>query len=195
MDSIRPEIKQKFLNLYFPPTPDERPEIIHDPDQESTDFTKAVIHITKTRPNLQIIVIGSLYGRVDQALSQLHHLFMFSPSGSQPLNQNLYLITDTSISWVLTANTKHVIECKSSKHRILGKYVGIIPLLGESRISTKGLQWDVDMWETRFGGRVSTSNRVGDGNEEGTVEVWGDRDVFFTVDMMGEGEVEWNVGG
>lgn len=60
-----------------------------------------------------------------------------------------------------------------------GKHVGIIPLAGPSRISTRGLEWDVTDWETEMGGRLSTSNHVLP--ETQVVEVETDKDVLFTI--------------
>jgi thiamine pyrophosphokinase len=57
--------------------------------------------------------------------------------------------------------------------------VGIIPLQEPSRITTKGLEWDVTDWETRMGGRISTSNHVLP--ETKIVEVQTTKDVLFTI--------------
>lgn len=187
MDSMRPVVQTQFMNLENPP------EIVIRDSQESTDFTKAVVHVTEHHPHLPIVVIGSLYGRVDQAMSQLHHLFMFSSSGSLPVKHNIYLITDTSINWVLEPGSHHIIHARSHTHKILNKHVGIIPLLGPSKISTQGLQWDVEAWSTQFGGQVSTSNRVSDTSEDGLIHVEADRDVLFTVDMVEEKEVRFHI--
>lgn len=189
MDSMRLEIQGHFERL------ENAPEIVQRPSQESTDFTKAVVHVTENHPHLPIVVIGSLYGRVDQALSQLHHLFMFTPSGKLPLEHKIYLVTDTSINWVLESGLRHMIRTKSQKHRILNKHIGIVPFLGGSKITTKGLQWDVTNWDTQFGGDVSTSNRVHDESEDGIVHVETDKDVLFTIDMVKERDIMFHIHG
>lgn len=186
---MTPDIRTHFESL------DNPPEIVHEPSQESTDFTKAVVHVTENHSHLPIVVIGSLYGRVDQAMSQLHHLFMFSPSGRLPLKHKIYLITDTSITWVLQVDSHHIIHTKSEKHVILNKDIGIIPLLGSSRITTDGLQWDVMYWETNFGADISTSNRVNDESKDGIVRVQADKDVLFTIDMVKEQDVRFGIAG
>lgn len=171
------------------------PEIVQRPSQYSTDFTKAVVHVTEHHSHLPIVVIGSLYGRVDQAMSQLHHLFMFTSSGSLPLKHKIYLVTDASINWVLEPGLHHVIHAQSHKHRILNKYIGIIPLQGSSKITTRGLEWDVSEWNTQFGGEVSTSNRVSDDTRDGLVHVETDKDVLFTIDMVKEKETRFHLDG
>jgi thiamine pyrophosphokinase len=118
--------------------------IIEDPDQYSTDFTKCLKYLNshateiitsprhqKKRPSnknqesgvsntlssqstLEIVILGGLGGRVDQAFSQIHHLYMMTQTQrqlreSQESNQklgpgaggNLYLISEESITFVL----------------------------------------------------------------------------------------------
>lgn len=185
---MRPAVQTEFMKLQNPP------EIVLKPSQYSTDFTKAVVHVAEHYPNLPIVVVGSLYGRVDQAMSQLHHLFMFSSSGSLPFKHKIYLITETSINWVLEPDFHHTIHAKSQKHNILNKHVGIIPLLGPSKISTQGLQWDVEAWSSQFGGQISTSNRVSDISEDGLIYIETDKDVLFTIDMVEEKEIGFHIG-
>jgi len=62
---------------------------------------------------------------------------------------------------------------------VFGKHVGIVPLQEPSRISTKGLEWDVTDWDTQMGGRISTSNHVLP--ETKVVEVQTTKDVLFTI--------------
>jgi thiamine pyrophosphokinase len=120
--------------------------IIKDPDQYSTDFTKCLKYLNghaaeiitsprhqKKRPSnkpqesfapntlfsqstLEIVILGGLGGRVDQAFSQIHHLYMMTqtqrqlresqePNGKEKLGSgaggNLYLISEESITFVL----------------------------------------------------------------------------------------------
>lgn len=179
-------------------------QIIHVPDQDSTDFTKAVKYIRSStttllsnghkpsNPNTDIVVLGGLGGRVDQGLSVLHHLYMFQTERYSA--GKMYLFSSESITFLLLPG-KHRIHVKpppstlpsskTSKSEIrLGKHIGIIPLLGPAIITTKGLEWDVENWETRFGGQMSTSNWV----REEWVEVWTDRGVLFTVDLDVDGD-------
>jgi thiamine pyrophosphokinase len=56
--------------------------------------------------------------------------------------------------------------------------VGILPVYGRAVVSTRGLEWDVEGWDTEMGGQVSSSNHV----VEEWVEVTTDREVLFTVE-------------
>lgn len=133
-----------------------------DPDQYSTDFTKALKWMRQewdqrkgAQEKLDVIVMGGLGGRVDQGFSQIHHLYMVL---QQPelLRGGLYLLSEQSLSFVLSKgeNELHV------NGKTFTENVGIIPLLGLSHITTSGLEWDVENWPTQFGGQVSTSNHI-----------------------------------
>lgn len=167
-----------------------------DEDQYSTDFTKAVRYLrnwskTKTdrhaairtakgqpiaddMPPKDIVCIGGIGGRVDQGLSQLHHLYMFQ-SDPKYGEGRMFLISQEGMTFVL----------KEGKHRIrvkdpwLGKYIGIIPINGPSKITTEGLEWDVTDWVTAFGGQMSTSNHV----KEEWVSIETNNDVLFTISL------------
>ncbi|KAL3487051.1 thiamine pyrophosphokinase [Aspergillus germanicus] len=144
LDSIRPEIRAHYANLGV--------NIVQDDDQYSTDFTKSLRYLREheerfissyadrlSKPNahhpiitrdpvsgerrrLEILILGGLGGRVDQAFSQIHHLYMMnqqqstsasgtgSGSGSGSNTGHLYLISEESITFILQPgpNTIHV---------------------------------------------------------------------------------------
>ncbi|KAJ6004759.1 thiamine pyrophosphokinase eukaryotic [Penicillium herquei] len=115
--------------------------ILEDPDQYSTDFTKCLKHLnthsseiiasprkqrkdstgSKWAPGsvLEIVILGGLGGRVDQAFSQIHHLYMMTRAqrelretaqdqdqqghkkSSSAAGGNLYLVSEESITFVL----------------------------------------------------------------------------------------------
>lgn len=175
LDSLLPEAHSYWNSRNVP--------VIHDEDQYSTDFMKAVNYIReKQDKGLDIVVLGGLGGRVDQGMSVLHQLYTYQKDPGYP-DGKMYLLSTEAITFVL----------KSGKHRIkatakygqnglgagLGKHVGIIPLKEPSVISTKGLEWDVTNWETEFGGQMSTSNHV----KEEWVTIETTKDVLFTIDL------------
>ncbi|KAI3319455.1 thiamine pyrophosphokinase [Xylariaceae sp. AK1471] len=179
LDSLSDEARQHF----------SRSHIIRDPDQYSTDFTKAVRHARRGFPGRDLVCMGGLGGRVDQGLSQLHHLYMFQTSPKYA-DGRMYLLSGESLSFVLKGGQRHRIRVrepnpaiKDGFRRISGdpfaKYVGIIPVGGSAVISTKGLEWDVQDWPTAFGGQMSTSNHVLPETE--VVDVQTDKDVLFTI--------------
>ena len=66
--------------------------------------------------------------------------------------------------------------------KAFGPACGIIPIGGSNVITTKGLVWDVSEWETKFGGRMSTSNQL----KGETVNVMAKEPVLFTVEIKEE---------
>lgn len=118
---------------------------------------------------------------MDQGLSILHHLY----KGPQIYPQGrIYLVSTSAITFLLTAGT-HQIIVKNPEARVLGTNIGILPVGVPAKITTKGLKWDVEDWETSFGGQVSTSNMV----LEAEVTITTNADVLFTIDLdMGEEE-------
>jgi thiamine pyrophosphokinase len=172
LDSLRPEVRDYFT------TGPCHAEIIHDPDQYSTDFGKAVKYI-RSNPEApkDTVVLGGIGGRLDQGLSQLHHLYLFQNEPGYPQGR-LYLVSEESVTILLKTGT-HRIIVRDYGEEWFGKHVGILPLQGPSRITTKGLEWDVTDWLTEFGGQVSTSNHVLP--ETNVVKVHTTRDVLFTI--------------
>ncbi|KAL6247760.1 thiamine pyrophosphokinase [Rhinocladiella similis] len=137
--------------------------VVKDPDQYSTDFTKclkwirnwATEHEGSSNSRMDVVVFGGLGGRVDQGFSQIHHLYL-AENDKELLNGRIYLLSEQSLSFVLADNINLV-------HLEAGYFeenVGIIPVLGRTLITTKGLEWDVDQWPTEFGGQMSTSNHI-----------------------------------
>lgn len=143
LDSIQPSVRKHYEDLGV--------SIVQDPDQYSTDFTKclkylnshaaeiitsprhqkrnspsprqesAALNTSPSQSILEIVILGGLGGRVDQAFSQIHHLYMMTQihrelRKSQQLDNhdhhdskklepsaggNLYLISEESITFIL----------------------------------------------------------------------------------------------
>jgi thiamine pyrophosphokinase len=161
--------------------------VIEDPDQYSTDFTKCLKYlrahaaeiVSKRKTStpspsarLEILIMGGLGGRVDQAFSQIHHLYMMTREvAGEPAAGDLYLISEESITFILQSG-RHTIRTPRTKrpgvspeqaeeeYYLLEENVGIIPLSGPARITTRGFEWDVENWLTEIGGQISTSNHI-----------------------------------
>lgn len=158
---------------------------------------------------LSVLVLGGLGGRVDQAFSQIHHLYEVSRSESQNQTQTqtqgssdrkIYLISEESITFVLQPgkNIIHVprtnrsqpnqsslpsseMRSRDSKEAdfLLEENVGIIPILGPARITISGFEWDVEDWKTEIGGQLSTSNHI----RAETVQVQTGVPILFTLEL------------
>ena len=173
LDSLTSEARTYFESRGTP--------IVHSPDQESTDFGKAISYIRDTSTAaIDVAAVGGLGGRVDQGISQLHHLYVYQSEGYA--QGRMYLVSEESLTLVLKAG-KHIIHVREEEP-VFGKDVGILPIREPSVISTKGLEWDVEGWETAVGGRLSTSNHVLP--ESKVVEVETSKDVLFTISLKVE---------
>ncbi|KAI1811687.1 thiamine pyrophosphokinase [Poronia punctata] len=184
LDSLSDEARAYFSHTH----------IIHEPDQYSTDFTKAVRYSRRESPGRDLVCLGGLGGRVDQGLSQLHHLYMFQTSPTYAEGR-MYLLSEESLSFLLKGGRRHRIwvrePCAEAedtpaqiRSELFSRYVGIVPLAGPAVISTRGLEWDVQDWPTAFGTQMSTSNHVLPGTE--AVEIQTDNDVLFTIALKQE---------
>ncbi|KAF6834175.1 thiamine pyrophosphokinase [Colletotrichum musicola] len=177
LDSLLPSVEEYYSSLAKPP------RIIRKPDQDSPDFHKAVTWVRSNHAAKDIVAIGGLGGRVDQGMSQLHHLYVFQPGPAYDQGR-LYLVSSQNLTFLLLPG-RHRIRVREDDGGadVFGKHVGIIPVGGASFITTKGLEWDVENWETKFGGHVSTSNHVL--HETRVVEVETTNAVIFTIALAG----------
>lgn len=122
----------------------------HDKSQDTTDFMKAVTLGNELYQVHGLLVLGALGGRLDHTFHSIFHLFL-----SLKHHQTVYLLNDACVSFLLHPNVPNIVK---TPQNLLGKAVGIIPIAGPTRITTKGLQWDVEDWETSFYTQISTSN-------------------------------------
>jgi thiamine pyrophosphokinase len=158
-------------------------QIIQDTDQESTDFTKCLKFLSTkadeivgdSTQELDIVALGGLGGRVDQGLSQLHHLYMASRDASLHIGQ-IILLTPKSVTFLLQ---KGLNKIYTPPRKGLAENVGILPIGRPAVISTRGLEWDVHDWRTEFGGQISTSNHI----KSDIVEIQTTERVVFTIEL------------
>ncbi|EXJ69634.1 thiamine pyrophosphokinase [Cladophialophora psammophila CBS 110553] len=163
LDSLTGPVEEHYRSLGS--------QVIKDPDQFSTDFTKCLKWIRnwviskherggsnydkEPQAVMDVVVLGGLGGRVDQGFSQIHHLFM-AENDPALLRGCIYLLSEQSLSFVL-ADGHNLIHLDPG---YFTENVGILPVLGRTFLTTKGLEWDVEHWPTEFGDQVSTSNHI-----------------------------------
>lgn len=160
-----------------------RTQILHYPEQDSTDLTKALRWLRNHYANnshcrIDVIVLGGLGGRVDQGFSAIHHLFR-AVTDTDLLDGNIYLLSDQSLSFVLDKGRNVIHGLAPASQRIFQKHIGIIPAQGPAVISTEGLQWDVKDWSTEIGGQISTSNHI----RNDVVEIETSHRVLLTIEL------------
>lgn len=145
-DSITEETSNYFNNPSI--------QRIHTPDQNFTDFTKA-IHFLE--PLMQakgindIIVFHDTSGRLDHIMANIQTLF------KAKLWLNVYLVGGNSMTWLLRKG-KHTIHVPVDlvKER---RWCALLPVGGRSVVSSSGLKWNLNESVLEFGdGIVSSSN-------------------------------------
>lgn len=156
--------------------------VIHTPDQDHTDFTKALQVLGKNTcskvPPLKldwVLVICGSFDRVDHMMSIFNTLY---ESNELLDGASVCLLLENSLTWLLRAG----------KHRILtpqhltGSWCGLIPVGAPcTSVTTTGLKWNLDHSEMSFGKLISTSNAF-DGSESVTVETSGP--LIWTMELQ-----------
>lgn len=162
MDSLSKEALEHYRNLGV--------TIFKDPDQYSTDFAKSLKWLRQEWNErkgedayLDVVVMGGLGGRVDQGFSQIHHMYL-AAQHRDLLHGSIYLLSEQSLSFILDNDHNKIFVDQST----FTENVGIIPVIGKTKISLSGFEWDVSDWETELGGQVSTSNHI----KSDLLEVW-----------------------
>lgn len=134
----------------------EKCKIVETPDQNETDFTKALHALAPELEQMEInsvLVVCDSSGRLDQIMANINTLFKSRSffKGSC----EVMLLSSNSLSFLLLPGS-HAIHIPrkivSSKN-----WCGLIPFT-KSIVSTKGLKWNLNNTCMEFGGMVSTSN-------------------------------------
>ncbi|KAF2109851.1 thiamine pyrophosphokinase-like protein 1 [Lophiotrema nucula] len=168
LDSLRDDVREYYAVRGV--------EITQDHDQYSTDFGKAMNKIRaveSSSPQREVLVLGTLGGRVDQGLGLLHEMIR---EHKQNPTTRLWLFSERSVSFILGSRHNTLKGLKSEE--VFTKYVGIIPIYGPAVISTSGLEWNVEAWDTSMGTQVSANNHV----VEDEVKIDTNVPVLFTIE-------------
>jgi len=146
------------------------------PDQDHTDFTKALIELHERRVEKLQAVVAFIEagGRVDHLMGNFQTLALASDLA--PSLPPVFLCSSNSISWLLRPG-KHAIVVPSP----VPEHCGLIPMDGKALVSTSGLKWNLTNQHLRFGELVSTSNSFSLESKEVFVET--DSLLLWTMDM------------
>ncbi|XP_022953399.1 thiamine pyrophosphokinase 1-like isoform X1 [Cucurbita moschata] len=171
MDSIRTEV----LDFYAK----QGTKIFDESeDEDTTDLHKCVAYILQSMPNLEesnlcILVAGALGGRFDHEIGNINVLCRFSTT-------RIILLSDDCLVHLLPRTHHHEIHVDSS---VEGPHCGLIPIgMPSGSTTTNGLQWDLTDTKTKFGGLISSSNKV----KGEKVRVLSDTDLLWTISLKKE---------
>ncbi|MCO5572933.1 hypothetical protein L7F22_026694 [Adiantum nelumboides] len=167
LDSIRVEVKAFYEGI-------GTVVIDESHDQDTTDLHKCISYVLNDRalsaekPNLNILVVGALGGRLDHEFGNLNVLFSFPKT-------RIILLSDESMAFLLSKEFTHKIHINPS---IEGPHCGLIPLgMPSTSTTTTGLKWNLDETSMEFGGLISVCNQL----EGEIVSVFSDMDLLWTV--------------
>lgn len=167
MDSVQQSVLTYFTS--------KGAEVLPTPDQNETDFTKALRHIQRyiTSKNLQqldgIIAVCETSGRLDQILANLNTLYKAKDIlGNIPV----YQLAKDSLTWLLLPGS-HQINVGDMVVRTGGGWCSLVPLGAPvEHVTTTGLKWNLNNQVLEFGRLISTSNTYS-GDPVVTVETSG----------------------
>lgn len=161
-DSITEEVLEKYKKKGC--------KAIHTPDQNHTDFTKALMqlnsHCKDTDIQLDnVIAIVQSSGRIDQILGNIQTLHLVKEMNLFQPHTKMYILSDDSISWLLEPGD-HIINVPEESRRVKKAWCALVPI-GEAcqNVTTSGLKWNLDKQQLKYGRIVSTSNAF-DGSEQ-----------------------------
>jgi thiamine pyrophosphokinase len=215
LDSLRDDVSKYYKERGV--------HVEEDGDQYSTDFGKSMKVLTNgygsdrsflappehSEATQDIIILGTIAGRVDQGLGLLHEIYR--EYRQHQSSARLWLLSEQNVSFLLGPG-KNIISgvdpmvCElmffgaamncanlprisfltiNYQNKIFTPNIGVLPIYSPAVITTHGLEWDVTSWETRMGGQVSTSNHV----KRESVEIETDTVVLFTIEIFnGKGD-------
>ncbi|XP_053968818.1 thiamin pyrophosphokinase 1 [Anastrepha ludens] len=127
----------------------------HTPDQNETDFTKALRFLQplmKAQNLHEVIALQENTGRLDQIMANINTLFKL-----QSDTLNVYLLSSACLSWLLLPGKHTIVVPKElvACHR----WCALMPIGSRANmVTTRGLKWNLSQSPLEFGYMVSTSN-------------------------------------
>lgn len=123
-------------------------EVIHDPNQNTTDFEKALEHTVRRLRATRVAVLGAEGDEPDHMLAALSAALARSEHAD--------------IRFILRRSIVHIVRgpVKRSFGTFSGARVSLIPLVPTDVRRTDGLEWDIDGTHLSLGDLISISNRA-----------------------------------
>ncbi|XP_044757949.1 thiamin pyrophosphokinase 1 isoform X2 [Coccinella septempunctata] len=159
----------------------EEVKVINTPDQNATDFTKALIELDSHRANSGIdnvyVVTEMIEGRIDHVMANINTLFT---AAKQFPHLRVYRLSSDSISWLLTPGSSSIGIPEVLRDN--QEWCSLVPVGAPAVITTSGLKWNLDNHRCLFGEMVSTSNTY-DGSP--VVEIQTDSPILWSMCTSG----------
>ncbi|EPX74787.1 thiamine diphosphokinase Tnr3 [Schizosaccharomyces octosporus yFS286] len=143
-DSLTDETREHYKQMGV--------QILHDSDQDSTDFMKAQ-KVIQDKGVFAIFTLCSMDGRVDHALGNFNHLYW---SYTKYKRTQLFILSEANVTWLLPSGESKI-DCSTN----VNQHCGILPVGGPAFVSeTDGLEWNLKNQVCSFGGLISSCNIV-----------------------------------
>ncbi|XP_071444078.1 thiamine pyrophosphokinase 1 [Hetaerina americana] len=149
--------------------------VIHTPNQDETDFTKALRFLGEScKEEISkveaVVSIVETCGRFDQIMANINSLF----KASRLIDTPVYQLSADSLTWILWPGRHEIEVCASAEEGQSQKWCSLIPI-GSccSQVTTTGLKWNLDSQALEFGELVSTSNTYAPGENIVSVDTNG----------------------
>lgn len=137
-DSVLPQTREMFVNS----------NVIHDEDDSTTDFQKALHYALEKLSPEKIVVIGSEGDRLDHTFSALAHAATAS-------NQvDIRFAFSFNIAYLVAGTSQRVIPSK------VGGLVSVLPMGTSTVSSSSGLKWPLNRMRLIPGVQDSVSNEA-----------------------------------
>ncbi|XP_063409453.1 thiamin pyrophosphokinase 1-like isoform X1 [Mytilus trossulus] len=174
-DSIQPEVKSYYE--------EQNVEVVATPDQNFTDFTKALKVASdkiKEKEIKVVIVLGSFGGRLDHMFANINSVY----EASEITDAQIILLSVDTVAFLLQPGHHSI----SVDPRACGEWCGLIPV-GEpcNSVTTTGLKWNLDKQRLKFGDLISTSNTL-ESESTDVVIVETDAALLWTMGIIPEKE-------
>lgn len=196
LDSLKPDVKQWYESKGV--------EVIKQSTQYATDMQKAIdlvevhyhyadaqerfdvssldtydslltLHSSLNKTSrTQMLMVGAIDGRFDHTIQSISVMLKrIQQSPDSPI----FFLTRTNLIFAIPKGLNYVDYTKTT---FQSYNCGLLPLAGDTRLTTKGLKWDVIDWDSSLTGSVSTSNRLV--GTDGIV-VQCDKELIINVEM------------
>ncbi|XP_028406046.1 thiamin pyrophosphokinase 1-like [Dendronephthya gigantea] len=167
-DSIREEVLAYYK--------DKGTKIIPTPDQNYTDFAKAIRYLFSNCDEQvkAVVVISEFSGLLDQTLGNINTLFIASNVTDKPV----IILASDCLAFLLQPG-KHSIDVNNGYE---GLKCGLLPIGGKcNSVTTSGLKWNLTNHALEFGQTISTSNAL-DGS--GIVNIETSHPLVWTMETL-----------
>ncbi|XP_059472049.1 thiamin pyrophosphokinase 1 [Neocloeon triangulifer] len=172
LDSVQKETLAHYKSLGT--------SVIHTPDQDETDFTKALKETAawfaqkRVEPHAVISLVETS-GRIDQIMANINTLFKSHAIIKCPV----YQLASNSISWLLDKGHHQMIIPRSYNNKICS----LVPIGNPAlSVSSSGLKWNLDNQGMKFGELISTSNMLTPASD-GLVTVATDSVLMWSIEL------------